>query len=181
MAWEGVRDVLRDALREIERLDPDTRPGLSPSSSSTPSRSSSTRTGSSDGGPSTGRNAYEEHRALFSYSPTSSVKVSGKRRGGKLRAPPRKKPTLWVKETACLLYKDQTKPPTTEERIRLARVGLGAKDLSFDTDGDGFHVHSVIMEHYPELEGCGGYCLKRIKRASEYYTAERRGDVCQLP
>ena len=51
-----------------------------------------------------------------------------------------------------LLYAHQTKPPTTEERIKLARVGLGTKDLTFDSNGNAFRVHSVILKQYPELD-----------------------------
>ena len=205
MAWEGVRDVLRDALREIERLESsthDTRPNtrrtlIVPSSSSTPSRMSlsrsSPRTGNAEGGGIDGgrapdrtegrtQSAYEEHRTLFNYRPSGSTRVTGKKsacRGGKL--PPPKKPTSWVKEAACLLYKHQVKPPTTEERIKLARVGLGAKELTFDSNGDAFHVHSVIMKHYPELEGCGGYSLMRLGSGSNELvniTPQKGGVMC---
>lgn len=90
------------------------------------------------------------------------MRVAGKRsRSGKL--PAQKRPSVWTKEAVCLLNKHQLRPPTTEERIQLAGVGLGTKELVFDSGGDAFHVHSV---KYPELEGCGGYSLLRLGTGS---------------
>ena len=68
----------------------------------------------------------------------------------------------WKKETVCLRFKDQTKVPDTGEKMILAKMGLGLKETSFNLDGDGLHVHSVIQSLYgTQLEGCGGYKLMR--------------------
>ena len=176
-AWEAAKSVLKDALKSVERLEesqagPDgfpqssrgleeSRAGFPQSSRSLPSPQD-TRVRAPTGCRS--QSAYEEHRALFNYSPSRSVRVSGKRmrRGRPL---PQKK-TAWVKEAECLPYKHQEKPLKTEERIQLVRVGLGPKNLSFDYDGDAHHVHSVILDSYPELERCGGYSLLRVGSGS---------------
>ena len=34
-------------------------------------------------------------------------------------------------------------------------MGLGLAELSFDHDGDGEHIHSVLVGHFPQLETCG--------------------------
>ena len=68
--------------------------------------------------------------------------------------------------TKCLRYTDQTKPPDTEEKMKLAQMGLGFKEMKFDTDGDALHIHSVILASYPELDLCGGYILMRLGSGS---------------
>ena len=35
-------------------------------------------------------------------------------------------------------------------------MGLGFKDLSFNLEGDSFHIHSIITTAFPQLNG-GGY------------------------
>ena len=41
-------------------------------------------------------------------------------------------------------------------------MGLGLAELSFDHDGDGEHIHSVLIGQFPQLETCGGYTLLRL-------------------
>lgn len=73
----------------------------------------------------------------------------------------------------CLRYTDQTKPPDTEEKMKLTQMGLGFKEMKFDTDGDALHIHSVILGSYPELDFCGGYILMRLgSGSSELVTIE---------
>ena len=50
------------------------------------------------------------------------------------------------KETVCLCFKDQTKVPDCIEKTELARIGLGVKQLSFDSDGDALHIHSDLYD-----------------------------------
>ena len=68
----------------------------------------------------------------------------------------------WKKEAVCLRFKSQTKVPDTGEKMILAKMGLGLKEISFNLDGDSLHVQSVIQSVYgTQLEGCGGYKLMR--------------------
>ena len=98
------------------------------------------------------QSAYHEHSNLFGLKPLSSYAL-GKRRKGK--APARmgftqkrvKKTIYWMKETICLRYMDQTRGPDTEEKMKLAQIGLGFKELKFDNEGDGLDVHSIQPIH----------------------------------
>jgi len=56
--------------------------------------------------------------------------------------------------------------PGTEERIELAKHGLGLKKLIFDSDGDAQHIHDIITTAYPVLIFCGGYTLMRLAENS---------------
>lgn len=79
----------------------------------------------------------------------------------------------WTKEAICLRYTDQVKAPDTEETTKLAQMGLGFKEIKFNTDGDARHIHSAIVDAYPELDYCGGYCLMRLgSGSSELVTIE---------
>ena len=51
--------------------------------------------------------------------------------------------------------------PSLEERMMLAKANLGLKKLTFEGDGDSYHVHTIIMEAFPVLNECGGYSLLR--------------------
>ena len=68
----------------------------------------------------------------------------------------------WKKETVCLRFKDQTKGPDCTEKMELARIGLGLKELSFDSDGDAIYIHSVLLTAFKQLDACGGYTLLRL-------------------
>ena len=103
--------------------------------------------------------------------------VLGKRKG---KAPAKAsltkklaKKTFWVKEAICLRYMDQTKAYDTEEKMKLAQMGLGFKELKFDNEGDAFDIHSTLLSAYPHLKDCGGYCLMRLRSgSSELVTIE---------
>ena len=118
--------------------------------------------------------AYEEHASLFRFKPSSSKLV--KKGRGKTpvgRQPKQQKATFWTKETICLRYTDQVKAPDTEEKMKLAQMGLGFKEIKFNTEGDSCHIHSTIVHAYPDLEFCGGYCLMRLgSGSSELVTVE---------
>ena len=51
--------------------------------------------------------------------------------------------------------------------MTLAKLGLGLRELVFDSDGDADHVHSTILAAYPVLENCGGYTLLRLGSGSK--------------
>ena len=96
-----------------------------------------------------------EFSRLFGYRPDVSQKK-------------RARISTWKKETVCLRYKDQTKAPDTLEKMELAKLGLGLKELSFDADGDAMHIHGVLLEAFKELAHCGGYTLLRLAANSTY-------------
>jgi len=43
------------------------------------------------------------------------------------------------------------KAPDTEEKMTLAKLGLGLKELSFEMDGDSLHIHSVILGNWRSM------------------------------
>lgn len=57
---------------------------------------------------------------------------------------------------------EQSWVPHTEEKIELAKMGLGLREVIFDGDGDAAHIHEVITAQFPVLELCGGYSLLRL-------------------
>ena len=68
----------------------------------------------------------------------------------------------WKKETVCLHFKNQNKGPDCTEKMELARIGLGLKELSFDGDGDTLHIYSVLLTAFKQLDVCGGYTLLHL-------------------
>ena len=68
----------------------------------------------------------------------------------------------WKKDTICLRFKEQHKGPNMEEKMILAKAGLGLKELIFSNDGDALHIHYVITEAFKELEKAGGYTLLHL-------------------
>jgi len=106
-----------------------------------------------------------EHRRLFKFQPSKATK---RRKGSAPPNPKRGKrgPSTWKKESICLSSCDQCSIPTTEERMELACMGLGLKELQFDVDGGPVHIHEVILEKYPQLEASGGYSLLRLAENS---------------
>ena len=64
---------------------------------------------------------------------------------------------VWKKSTICLSDKDQVCKPLAEEKMVLAKMGLGLAELVFDFDGDAEHIHFVLLGQFPHLEACGGY------------------------
>lgn len=46
--------------------------------------------------------------------------------------------------------------------MQLAKMGLGLKEVVFDSDGDADHVHDILMASCPVLRNCGGYTLLRL-------------------
>ena len=56
---------------------------------------------------------------------------------------------------------DQTWPPITEERMELARVGLGLKELQFGVEDGAEQIHQRFLSKYALLEAAGGYTVLR--------------------
>ena len=101
----------------------------------------------------------DEHRRLFGYRPRkskTSFTRTKRNRGG------RKGSSTWKKDCICLRDKEQTWKPSSEEKIELARMGLGLSEAVFNSDGDAEHIHQVLLEKFPVLESCGGYTLLRL-------------------
>ena len=61
--------------------------------------------------------------------------------------------------TICLRLKDQHNKPSTQEKMTLAEMGLGLKEISFNLEGDAIHIHSMLTQSYQLLTLCGGYTL----------------------
>ena len=45
-------------------------------------------------------------------------------------------------------------------------MGLGLREVVFNSDGDAEHVHQVVVDTFPVLEECGGYTLLRLAENS---------------
>ena len=117
-----------------------------------------------------------EHRRLFGHTrnviqpfePFKSNSGLYESRKGKYkrqrapRGPGRPAKSTWKKECICLKHILQTSRPSAEERMELARDGLGLGEVNFHHDGDAGHIHKVLMETFPQLNSCGGYTLCRL-------------------
>ena len=128
--------------------------------------------GSSSRQPSTiALTSYEEHRKLFGHASQSKERIGAKRKQSKsvVGDTKRKKKTqqTWKKDVLCLRLCDQETNPSTEEKMHLAKLGLGLKQLVFDSDGGPQHIHDVCIDHFPGLLKCGGYTLLRLSDHSK--------------
>lgn len=128
-----------------------------------PGPSTSARSSSGSSSSSNVQASLEEHRRLFGYKPSKgnakgkcSQRTQGKRKGR----------TQWRKDCICLRNRQQSWKPSSEEKIELARMGLGLSAAEFSSDGDADHIHQIIMEKFPALEACGGYTLLRLAENS---------------
>ena len=45
--------------------------------------------------------------------------------------------------------------------MALGAMGLTPKEISFDMDGDGFHIDAMLKQVFPVLQYTGGYTLLR--------------------
>ena len=106
--------------------------------------------------------AVKEYRRVFGCKP---LKGKGPSKGkGKARVA---KVKQWRKDCICLRDCEQTWKPSSEEKIELARMGLGLKsNVTFNNEGDGQYIHNVIMKEFPVLASCGGYTLLRLAENS---------------
>ena len=100
----------------------------------------------------------EEHRRLFGYRPAKGI---GKRSKNVRGARRRCSISTWKKDCICLCDKEQSLKPSSEEKIELAKMGLGLGEALFDGDGDAEQIHRVLLEKFPALEACGGirFCV----------------------
>ena len=110
----------------------------------------------------------QEHRRLFKFQPSKATKRG---KGSGRNVPPKMKrgkrgPSTWKKDCICLSCCDQLSVPNTEERMKLARMGLGLKELTLDVDGGPMHIHETIQAMFPQLEAGGGYSLLRLSESS---------------
>ena len=101
--------------------------------------------------------ALKEHQRLFGFKPSKSTSRSAAKRKGK--QPGR---STWKKDCICLRNVEQTWRPSSEEKMELAKMGLGLKEAVFKCDGDGSHIHDILMAKFPVLDTCGGYTLLRL-------------------
>ena len=46
--------------------------------------------------------------------------------------------------------------------MELAKIGLGATEIIFNSDGDADHIHTMLLSKFPVLDSCGGYTLLRL-------------------
>ena len=103
----------------------------------------------------------EEHSRLFGYKPSKGKRLKNVR--GTSR---RKGSGKWKKDCICLRDKDETRKPSSEKKVELAKMGLGLSEVFFDNDGDAEHIHRVVLTKFPVLESCGGYTLMRLAEKS---------------
>ena len=158
----AAKRMLKGALAKVEKLQTVQSSGSTVGVGSVDSGQSSSCSFSTIPSRPSQQSAYEEHCKIFGFKPVKSVKKRKGRGLGFLASQKRPKLTYWTKETICLRYTDQGKAPDTEEKMKLAQMGLGFKELKFDTEGDAFHIHSTLLSAYPEIEDCGGYTLMRL-------------------
>ena len=120
------------------------------------------------------RGPYEEHQRIFGYSPsvTTATFCSGHKRKGKgFQGGGRKKdvhveePAVWRKEVVCLRFRSSLKVPGIKEKMVMARMGLGSREILFDLDGDELYLHEKLLSEFPILKG-GGYTLLRTNTNS---------------
>lgn len=126
---------------------PDPRPGPSGLSSQQPHTRVQPNT------PSSNTVSFQEHRRLFSYKGKRPISQKRSRKKG---------PQTWKKECVCLRDRQQNWRPSSEEKIELARMGLGLRDVVFRGDGDAEHIHQTLLGTFPILAECGGYSLLRL-------------------
>ena len=63
---------------------------------------------------------------------------------------------MFTKPFACLANKDQTMPPSVQEKIQLGLAQLGERKVVFEREGDSRHVHEKLLDEFPQLSNCGG-------------------------
>ena len=72
----------------------------------------------------------------------------------------------FTKPFICLAKKDQTIPPSVEEKIQLGLAQLGGKKIVFERDGNSNHVHQKFLDKFPQLCECGGYGILQLSVGS---------------
>ena len=71
-------------------------------------------------------------------------RIRGKRAtpSGRIAIPVR---DTFTKPFVCLANKDQTMPPSVQEKIQLGLAQLGERKVVFERDGDSRHVHEKLV------------------------------------
>ena len=69
----------------------------------------------------------------------------------------RSRVATWQHDFVCLASKEQGTPPTSLERARLLRAGLGLKSLTFFEGDDSTAFHRELLAAFPMLREGGGY------------------------
>ena len=110
--------------------------------------------------------AYSEYKRIFGFQPSVGKPKAPVKRGRASSSvnsskKAKVKVTPW-KKAICLASKDQTHAPTVEEKMELAKKGLGLKSVVFDSEGDRMHIHDALVKAFPEVDACGGYELLRV-------------------
>ena len=95
----------------------------------------------------------DEHRRLFGYRPPKGKTPFAGKKGNRGRR--KTGSSTWKKDCICLRDKQQSWKPSSEEKIELARMGLGLSQAVFNTDGDAEHIHDVLLKNFPVLESWG--------------------------
>ena len=165
--WNATATLLRGVLSRVERRissSPQVNPvcvaNQTGDNSTTTSSSTSTRGRSTlqQSAPSRASGSDDKPRLefekIFSYKPDVSQSRKRSRQQSRQKAAKRgnrEQVKLWKKETVCLRFKDQAKAPDMEEKMALAKSGLGLKELSFSVDGDSLHIHNILLDAYDKL------------------------------
>ena len=128
-----------------------------------PSQASSIRTAVIPSYPSSSRTCTSSspcsphNRTLYNASMSEHKRLFGFKKGGR-----KKGKGVWRKECVCLSNCKQDSKPTAEEKMELARMGLGYSEIIFNVYGDAQHIHEVLLQAFPPLDYGGGYTLLRL-------------------
>ena len=98
---------------------------------------------------------------MFGFQPSKSSTTKKSTRSVKSKRRSAKTST-WRKD--CIVLKDsqQTWKPSPEEKMELARIGLGLSEVTFNANGNAEHLHTTLLRKFPFLDSCGGYSLLRL-------------------
>ena len=55
--------------------------------------------------------------------------------------------------------------PSPEEKMELAKMGLGLREVIFSTNGNADNIH-VFLEKFPVVDTIGGYALLHLGQNS---------------
>ena len=106
-----------------------------------------------------------EHNRLFGFS---SKRSKGKKRQKECYSNPvqdslcatpnlksNSRKNVWVHDCCCLASHSQDFVPSSSQKMELASVGLGLKNLTFLKMATDEEIESVIYEAFPKLAGLG--------------------------
>lgn len=192
--FERAKNLLLGAVDTVIEIAK--KKAASPTSDSVPSAANapasyslsplSTASKPSTSGLSSGRpnSVLSEHKRLFGFKPSKPVRSnkSGKGKGKSRLNQPRGKVSSWKRECFCLSECEQTWKPSPEDKMKLAKMGLGLKEITFNSDGGEDHIHDTLLSTFPALSKCGGYTLLRLGAGSKgLMEIERPDDGMTVP